>query len=132
MSKQRSILLPKTATMSNEFCVEISSFRQRRTLLRHCCPNRRHCRSNRQQSCLLLRQCCFDIVASVDRVLQSFGQTRTLRLQSRAKRAQSLETGVGLDNAYPVNHCDARCVFSWETVRRGRRQFILSPGTAGN
>ena len=44
MSKQRSILLPKTATMSNEFCVEISSFRQSRillrqsrTLLRHCC-----------------------------------------------------------------------------------------------
>jgi len=39
-------LLPKTATMSNEFCVEISSFGQSRTLL---------------------RQCCFDIVASVDR-----------------------------------------------------------------
>jgi len=27
----------KTTTMSNEFCVEISSFRQSRTLLRHCC-----------------------------------------------------------------------------------------------
>jgi len=26
-----------TATMSNEFCVEISSFRQSRTFLRHCC-----------------------------------------------------------------------------------------------
>jgi len=37
MSKQRSTLLPKTATMSNEFFVEISSFRQSRTLLRHCC-----------------------------------------------------------------------------------------------
>jgi len=37
MLKQRSTLLPKTATMSNEFCVEISSFRQSRTLLRHCC-----------------------------------------------------------------------------------------------
>ena len=62
------------ATMSNEFCVEISSFRQSQTLLRHCCPKRQHCRSNRQQSCLqqsclLLRQCCFDIVASVDRAL---------------------------------------------------------------
>ena len=69
MSKQRSTLLPKTATMSSEFCVEISSFRQSRTLLRHCCPKRQHCRSNRQQSCLLLRQCRFDIVASVDRAL---------------------------------------------------------------
>ena len=59
----------KTATMSNEFCVEMSSFRQSRTLLRQCCPKRQHCRSNRQQSCLLLRQCCFDIVASVDRAL---------------------------------------------------------------
>jgi len=49
MSKQRSTLLPKTATMSNEFCVELSFFRQRRTLLRHCCPKRKHCRSNRQQ-----------------------------------------------------------------------------------
>ena len=68
MSKQRSTLLPKTATMSNEICVEISSFRQSRTLLRHCCPKRQHCRrSNRQLCCLLLRQCCFDIVASVDR-----------------------------------------------------------------
>ena len=55
--------------MSNEVCVEISSFRQSRTLLRHCCPKRQHCRSNRQQSCLLLRQCCFDFVPSVDRAL---------------------------------------------------------------
>jgi len=46
MSKQRSTLLPKTATMLNEFCVEIASFRQSRTLLRHCCPKRQHCRSN--------------------------------------------------------------------------------------
>jgi len=37
MSKQRSTLLPRTATMSNEFCVEISSYRQSRMLLRHCC-----------------------------------------------------------------------------------------------
>ena len=63
------VAMPTTATMSNEFCVEISSFRQSRTLLRQCCPKRQHCRSNRQQSCLLLRQCCFDIVASVDRAL---------------------------------------------------------------
>jgi len=69
MSKQRSTLLPKTARMSNEFCVEISSFPQSRTLLRQCFPKRQHCRSNRQQSCLLLRQCCFDIVASVNRAL---------------------------------------------------------------
>ena len=48
MSKQRSTLLPKSATMSNEFCVEISSFRQSRTVL---------------------RQCCFHIVASMDRAL---------------------------------------------------------------
>ena len=70
MSKHRSTLLPKTATMSNEFCVEISSFRQSRRLLRQCCPKRQHCRSGRQQSCLLLRQCCFDIVASVDWALR--------------------------------------------------------------
>ena len=50
-----------------EFCVEILSFRQSRTLLWHCCPKQQHCRSNSQQSCLLLRQCCLDIVASVDR-----------------------------------------------------------------
>jgi len=76
MSKQRSTLLPKTATMSNEFCVEILSFRQSRTLLRHCCPKRQHCRSNKPQSCLLLRQRCFDIVASVDRSLQCFWMGR--------------------------------------------------------
>jgi len=39
-------------------------FRQRRRL--HC----QHYRSNKQQSCQLLRQCCFDIVANVDRALQ--------------------------------------------------------------
>jgi len=44
MSKQRSTLLPKTATMSNEFCVE--SFRPFDKV-----------------------ECCFDIVASVDRAL---------------------------------------------------------------
>ena len=47
MLKQRSTLLPKMLTMSLR-CVEISSFRQSRTLL---------------------RQCCFDIVASVDLAL---------------------------------------------------------------
>jgi len=35
--KQHLTLLPKTATMSNELCVEISYFRQSRRLLRHCC-----------------------------------------------------------------------------------------------
>jgi len=30
--------------------------------------SKQHYRSNRQQSCLLLRQCCFDIIASVDRL----------------------------------------------------------------
>ena len=40
--------------LSNEFCVEILSSRQIRTLLRQCCPKRQHCRSN----------CCFDNVAS--------------------------------------------------------------------
>ena len=84
MSKQRSTLLPKTATMSNEFCVEISSFRQSRMLLRQCCPKRQHCRSNRQQSCLLLRQCCFDIVASVDRALKSKSTKSTKCTKSTA------------------------------------------------
>jgi len=37
MLKQRSNLVAKTASFSNEFCVEISSFRQSRMLLRHCC-----------------------------------------------------------------------------------------------
>jgi len=32
-------------------------------------PHQQQCRSNRQQSCQLLRQCCFDIVAGVDRAL---------------------------------------------------------------
>ena len=74
MSKQRSTLLPKTATMSNEFCVEISSFRQSRKLLRHCCrfwqqcrSKIRHCRKNR--STCSVRQRCFDIVASMDGAL---------------------------------------------------------------
>ena len=43
-------------------CVEISSFRQGRMLLRHCCPKRQHCRSNRQQSNKVA--CCFNNVAS--------------------------------------------------------------------
>ena len=61
------------ATMSKQHCRML----QCRMLLRHCCrfgnnvessvrlccPKRQHC------SCLLLRQCCFDIVASVDRAL---------------------------------------------------------------
>jgi len=54
MSNQRSTLLPKTATMSNGFCVEISSFRQSRTLLRQCCPKRQHCRFDNVASTLLL------------------------------------------------------------------------------
>jgi len=48
----------KKATMSNEFCVEISYFWQSRTLLRHCCPKRQHCRTTMR---------CFGIVARVDR-----------------------------------------------------------------
>jgi len=50
MSKQRSTLLPKIATMSNAFCVKISYLRQNqmllrksRTLLRHCCQKQQHC-----------------------------------------------------------------------------------------
>ena len=45
-------------------------------------PKRQHCRSNRQQSCLLLRQCCFDIVASVDRALDA----ESLRTDDRRRR----------------------------------------------
>ena len=60
----------KTATMSNEFCVKISSFRQSRRLLRHCCQKRQQCQNNRQQSFQLLQQCCLHIVAGVDRALE--------------------------------------------------------------
>ena len=64
MSKQRSTLLPKAATMSNEFCVEILSFRQSRTLLK--LP--KTAILSKQQA-KKFRQCWFDIVASVDRAL---------------------------------------------------------------
>jgi len=71
MSKQRSTLLPTPATMSNEFCAEISSFRQSRillrtsrTLLRHCCQKK--ATMSKQQTTmlpfaltLLLRHCCW-------------------------------------------------------------------------
>ena len=79
----------KKATMSNAFFVKISPFRQSRTFLRHCCPKRQHCRSNRQQSCLLLRQCCFDIIASVDRALQSV-QNAAARLVTGARRCDDM------------------------------------------
>jgi len=59
MSKQRSTLLPKTATISNEFCIEISSFRQSRTLLRNCCPKRNIVEATGNKVA-----CCFDNVAS--------------------------------------------------------------------
>jgi len=54
------------ATMLKQHCRML----QCRMLFRHCCPKRQHCRSSRQRNCLLHRQCCFDIVASVDRALQ--------------------------------------------------------------
>ena len=41
-------------------------FSTKSKLLRQNCSKRQHCRSNRQQRCLFFRQCCFDIVASVD------------------------------------------------------------------
>ena len=40
-----------------------------RTLLRHCCQKRQQCRSNIRHCSI--RQCCFDIVAGVDRALVS-------------------------------------------------------------
>jgi len=49
------------ATLSNATKSNVAS-----TLL----PKRLHCRSNGQQSCQLLWQCCFDIVACVDRALR--------------------------------------------------------------
>ena len=42
-------------------------WQQSRTLLRHCCHKRQQCRSNIWHCSI--RQCCFDIVAGVDRAL---------------------------------------------------------------
>ena len=78
------------ATMSKQHCRMLQCrmllrqccrfWKQCRSNVLLCCQKRQQCRSNRQQSflsnacrsnrqlcCLLLRQCCFDIVASVDR-----------------------------------------------------------------
>ena len=55
------------ATLSNATMSNVASTKSN---VASACPKRQHCRSNRQQSCLLLRQCCFDIVAGVDRALE--------------------------------------------------------------
>ena len=56
------------------FYCKISSFRQCRMLLRHCCQKRQQCRSNirhcgKNRSTCSVRQRCFDIVASMDGAL---------------------------------------------------------------
>ena len=60
------------------FYCKISSFRQSRILLQHCCRYRQHCCQKRQRcrsnirhcrknrSTCSIRQCCLDIVAGVD------------------------------------------------------------------
>ena len=92
MSKQHSILLPKTATTSNEFIVKYRPFDKveanwtcsicfdfvkrtkfHSTLFRnrqHCCWNRQYCCPKRQQCRSNIRLRCFDIVASVDGALR--------------------------------------------------------------
>jgi len=67
VSKQRSTLLPKTTTMSNEIALKFRPFDK----VEHCfdivAQNGNIVEATKQQSCLLLQQCCFDIIASVDR-----------------------------------------------------------------
>ena len=69
MSKQHSTLLPRTATMSNDSIVKFrpTLLPKPATLLpkrQKCLSNVRLCRKNR--STCSVRQCCFDIVASMD------------------------------------------------------------------
>ena len=75
-------MLPVSATVSNEisffrqcrnklnmFNLFVSTLSKGRNFVRHCCrSNTRHCRKNR--STCSVRQCCFDIVASVDGALE--------------------------------------------------------------
>ena len=64
MLKQRSTLLPKTGNNVEQVYRKIPSFRQSRNKLNMFNLFRR-CRKNR--STCSIRQCCFDIVAGVDR-----------------------------------------------------------------
>jgi len=87
MSNVASTLLPKTATLSKQrstlskgrnFNAKLVRhcclfWQQRRTLFRHCCQKRQHCRSNIRHCSI--RQCCFDIVAGVDRALVRLSDT---------------------------------------------------------
>jgi len=65
MSKQRSTL-SKGRNFNAKLVRHCCRFwQQSRTLLRHCCQKRQQCRSNMRHCSI--RQCCFDIVAGVDR-----------------------------------------------------------------
>ena len=83
MSKQRSILLPKTATMSNEFCVEISSFRQRRT--------------------------CFDIVAQTVDIVEATGNKVACCFDNVASTSLLVWTGF-YSHLVKLEHCDCSLV----------------------
>jgi len=62
LSKQHSTLLPKTATISNEFIVKFRPFDKSKQIERQQCRiNIRHCRKNR--SICIIRRFCFDIVS---------------------------------------------------------------------
>jgi len=62
-------------------------------------PHQQQCRSNRQQRCQLLRQCCIDIVAGVDRafnVISSCAKQITHRFAALYCRLRVINSVVGL------------------------------------
>ena len=65
-----------TKSIQIEHVQFVSTFSKGRNFVRRCCQNRQQCRSNlrlcrKNRSTCSIRQCCFDIVASVDGALYS-------------------------------------------------------------
>ena len=85
LSKQQATLLFLLLRQCCRF------WQQSRTLLRHCCQKRQQCRSN-VRLCRInirhcsIRQCCFDIVAGLDRALVRPTTVGTMGVTERVAR----------------------------------------------
>ena len=114
LSKQRSTL-SKGRNFNAKLVRHCCRFwQQSRTLLRHCCQKRqqcrsnvRHCRSNIRHCSI--RQCCFDIVASVDRALCA----ECMRCDLTKWRPLSRTETARLSNRSTVVACASETVVGW-------------------
>jgi len=116
MSKQRSTLLPKTATMSNEFCVEISSFRRCFDIVAQ--------NGNIVEATGNKVACCFDNVASTLLLVWTGFYTvfatkyvPILKLQERGTAARRVGNDCVLSWCVCVRAVDKQCDACIKTAR---------------